>query len=643
MRPFLIACFAVALSLIVLLGPTAHADDDGPYVDIWLSVDPVSGRINAKSSVQPAGEALVIRPAGTWLNVDELLYDGKEQEKPEKELGMRLSAGKDGIVEMRASGQLPQVDHRFGSAGLSPQGGYLLGQAGWVPEIETAATYRITLEVSSGWRAAITGRVLRDEVDDDGVQRVTAVFENALEPPSVFFGPYDVAVSEVGDLTIRTYFPESLASLSDTYLDAAAGFVARYDAELGTYPYGQFSIVAAPIPVGLGFAGLTYVGSQILPHPYMQGRSLAHEVLHSWLGNAVAVDYAAGNWAEGLTAYLADHALAAETDADIALRGDWLTDLSNLPPEGAHTVRDFRTAGHGQGQAVGYGKTALVFHMLRAELGDAAFDAGLKRFWRDWQFEQAAWADLQAAFEAVSERDLSPFFAQWLDRKDLPALELVETELEGTSVRVTLAQTQAGAVYDMLVPVRVGFADGFEDRQVRLGSREETATFTFEKKPLSVAVDPAFDLARALWPGERATVMAEVFAARSVNLEVATPAYEEAAEIWRARALRQPKGSDEEGPRIVIGTRDDVLATRATAFSTPLDSQVAQSQSAAWVEVDEDGRDWLFLSAPRPDVLAQDFSRLRYYANRSYVVPNAGTTETGVWDVQDSPMSVRFN
>lgn len=642
MRAVLLGFF-LALGVTVVMPAGARAsDDDPPTVTIALTIDPASGRVAARSRVDPAGASVIVRPGADWLGIDRLSYDGREQSHPADGMGMRLQAGKTGTVEMAATGRLPDISHRFGAAGVSPEGGYILGQAGWVPEVEAAATYRLTLEIAGPWRAAITGRVLSDEIDDDGVQRITALFENALEPPSVFFGPYDVASRVVGDLTVRTYFPAALSELSGTYLDAAAGFIGRYDAEIGAYPYGQFSIVAAPIPVGLGFAGLTYVGSQILPHPYMQGRSLAHEVLHSWLGNAVAVDYENGNWAEGLTAYLADHALAQDAGAGVALRGDWLTEIANLPEDRRRPIRAFRAAAHGQSQAIGYGKTAMMFHMLRAQLGEADFNAGLRAFWSEQQFALAGWPEVQDAFEGAARVSLDAFFSQWLDRADLPALRLSAAQRAGNAVTLTLVQDQAGAAYALKVPVRVQLQDGtVEERFVTMAERETTLALEFDATPEAVFVDPGFDLARTLWPGERATVLSEVFAARSVAIEVATPAYAEAAETWRARALRRPAGDG--GARVVIGTRDDVLAARATAFPMPPAAQVAESVSAAWVEADSDGRDWLFLAAPRPDVLAQDFARLRYYGNRSYVLPGEGDLETGVWAVRDSPMSKRFD
>ena len=62
-------------------------------------------------------------------------------------------------------------------------------------------------------------------------------------------------------------------------------------ARIGAYPHRTFHIVAGPLPVGLGFAGLTYISQRILHLPFMQTRSLAHEIAHSWWGNAVGVDY----------------------------------------------------------------------------------------------------------------------------------------------------------------------------------------------------------------------------------------------------------------------------------------------------------------------------------------------------------------
>ena len=100
----------------------------------------------------------------------------------------------------------------------------------------------------------------------------------------------------------------------------------------------------------------------------MRGRSLAHEVLHNWWGNGVYIDYESGNWAEGLTTYMADYALAEERGPGEALdmRLGWLRDFAALPEDRDIAVTAFRSKRHDASQVVGYGKVAFIFHMLKA-------------------------------------------------------------------------------------------------------------------------------------------------------------------------------------------------------------------------------------------------------------------------------------
>ncbi len=51
----------------------------------------------------------------------------------------------------------------------------------------------------------------------------------------------------------------------------------------------------------------TLLGQDIVRLPFIVETSLGHEILHQWFGNLVYIDYEKGNWAEGLTTYLADH------------------------------------------------------------------------------------------------------------------------------------------------------------------------------------------------------------------------------------------------------------------------------------------------------------------------------------------------
>ena len=74
-------------------------------------------------------------------------------------------------------------------------------------------------------------------------------------------------------------------------------------------------------------------------------------------------------------------------------------------------LRDFTERESAATQAVGYGKTMMVFHMARRMIGDGPFFDGLQMVYRDRLFEEASWDDIVDGFEAATGRfvqDLSP-------------------------------------------------------------------------------------------------------------------------------------------------------------------------------------------------------------------------------------------
>jgi aminopeptidase N len=99
--------------------------------------------------------------------------------------------------------------------------------------------------------------------------------------------------------------------LAGRYLEATARYLAMYEKLLGPYPYGKFALVENFWETGYGMPSFTLLGPRVLRLPFILHSSYPHEILHNWWGNGVFPDYGQGNWAEGLTAYLADHLLGS--------------------------------------------------------------------------------------------------------------------------------------------------------------------------------------------------------------------------------------------------------------------------------------------------------------------------------------------
>src|SRR5262249_24420462 len=149
-------------------------------------------------------------------------------------------------------------------------------------------------------------------------------------------------------------------------------------------------------------------------------------------------------------------------------------------------------------EAVGYGKTAMVWNMLREKVGDAQFAQALRLFYRDNLFREASFDDIRRSFEAVSGLDLRPFFDQWIKNTGAPELELDSATAHGDRLDITLSQAQRGRLFALDVPVVIETDKGVETRTVSMTpdrARVE-ASFGLTGAARRVEIDPQFQVYR---------------------------------------------------------------------------------------------------------------------------------------------------
>ena len=181
---------------------------------------------------------------------------------------------------------------------------------------------------------------------------------------------------------------------------------------LGDYPFSKFALVENFWETGFGMPSFTLLGPRVIRFPFILESSYPHELLHNWWGNGVYPDYATGNWSEGLTAYLADHLFREMDGTGHEYRKEMLARYKNYVSEGEDfPLSQFTSRNSAATQAVGYGKTLMLWHMLRIELGDELFIDGLRQFYDRYQFQRASFADIENLFSELSGRDLSVFLS----------------------------------------------------------------------------------------------------------------------------------------------------------------------------------------------------------------------------------------
>jgi hypothetical protein len=310
------------------------------------------------------------------------------------------------------------------------------------------------------------------------------------------------------------------AALAGKYLAATGQYIEMYRQLIGPYPYGKFALVENFWETGYGMPSFTLLGPRVIRFPFILHSSYPHEILHNWWGNGVYVDYASGNWSEGLTSYLADHLLKEQQGQGAEYRRETLQKYTDyVRGERDFPLTEFRGRHSAATQAVGYGKTLMLFHMLRQRLGDSAFIEALQRFYRQHLFQVTRFDEVAKTFGQISSQSLGAFFKQWVERAGAPFLRIHQARVEPVGeeylLTATIEQLQPGKAYQLELPLAIYLEGVDKVYQTRISMLEKTHSLKLRlpARPLRLDVDPQFDLFRRLHRNEIPPALSQAFGA----------------------------------------------------------------------------------------------------------------------------------
>jgi aminopeptidase N len=435
---------------------------------------------------------------------------------------LRLKPSEDGFVEIRYVGTFKSREH---SGGVAPPGSpriptRVIDQRGifltglWYPKPERMCRYHLTATLPLGYEAISEAETI--ETARQPEQRVFSFsFPHPLNSLTLIATDrYRITRERFNETEILAYFFPEDEKLVPAYLDHTKKYLKLYEALIGKYPYRRFSVVENFLPTGFSMPTYTLLGQEVVRLPFIVKTSLGHEIVHQWFGNSVYVDYAGGNWAEGLTTDLADHLYEERKGKGFEYRKGalvdyqcYVTDKHEIP------LNDFRERVSRSSQAIGYGKSFLVFHMLRNLLGQGPFLDSLKYFSREMRFQKAGWEDLERAFEKISQRNLKWFFRQWVEEKGLadPVLEegVKVTPVNGEfEVQFTVAQRERVFRFDL--PVSFYSPLGRVTHTFPVNKERNDLKVLLPDWPRTLVIDENYDLARTLSPEEFPPVIARL-------------------------------------------------------------------------------------------------------------------------------------
>ncbi len=379
-------------------------------------------------------------------------------------------------------------------------GGGTDGNPNWFPTYsgaEDKMTWEVVATVPRDLTVVSNGRQVRDRKAPGGLHTV----EWAQEKPassylvSLVAAPLVKLSDRWRGVPLAYYVAAADTARARLVFPMTPRVLEVYERLLGVpFPWAKY----AQVTVADYFGGMENVSATtmadwipdrlaLLDRPWYTQVMLPHEVAHNWFGNYVTTANWAGYWLnEGFAQFMVGQywrVTAGETAGEEAYLSDYVQYVED------DARRRMPLAALGSNNI--YPKGSLVLRMLRLELGDQRFWAGVRRYLDRHAFANATSADLQRAFLDATGENLSWFFDQWVYSAGHPDFA-VTADYDSTSrkLAVMVAQTQQDTlpadstglrysvptVFRGRVAVRVGTSAGDVVRWLELTQRAETLT-----------------------------------------------------------------------------------------------------------------------------------------------------------------------
>lgn len=384
----------------------------------------------------------------------------------------------------------------------------------WIPCLDhpsAKATVNFTVTVPAKDLVVANGKLAN--VAKDTASARTWTYTESVPIPAycmvIAVGEYARSEPATAAITPLSYYvPQSDAAFAMRGFSPAAPSLKFFSETIAPYPYEKLAlIVGATRFGGMENSSAIVFASNLLGPRTSPGisrafnvndaleRVIAHEIAHQWFGDSVTESTWADLWlSEGFATYFAG-LFVQKYDGEDAFQDYMKRAADNYFTYEKKTrtpIHDTETEDLMQLlNANNYQKGAWVLHMLRTELGDEAFFAGLRNYYAANKDSIANSNDLRTALEKTSGKDLKQFFASWVYGTGHPQYELSWKWLANTKrVRLTLRQLQPEPSFPNRVAITLG--EGRTSSRIVLQPKNKLTAqeFKLKQSPVSIHVDP---------------------------------------------------------------------------------------------------------------------------------------------------------
>ncbi len=221
-------------------------------------------------------------------------------------------------------------------------------------------------------------------------------------------------------ITLSFRSPSAMRELFSTSCEMLEFFEAKAGVPSGSTPYYQ--LLTEDSGAAQEAVSHATLGTRVVL-PLLEDRTedwaIAHEMAHQWWGNRITAEDLSQFWLnEGIVTYMVaawkqskwgDDKYEREIDLAKKRWGAWKERWQDVPLTYSGEFPSLSAR-----RATQYSKAAVFLHVLREEIGDEAFWAGLRAYSTKNMGRSVNSIDFQQAMQNSSDKDISLLFEEWV-------------------------------------------------------------------------------------------------------------------------------------------------------------------------------------------------------------------------------------
>ena len=378
-------------------------------------------------------------------------YTAKPNENPE--LGSAAITDTKGLYFINPRGEDPNKPTLIWTQGETEH------NSKWFPTIDSPnerMTQEIRLTVDKKYRTISNGLLKSTKQNPDGTRTDHWVMDLPHAPylAAVIVGDYVEIKDEWEGMPVSYYVEKEFEEGGKIVFQNTPEMIGFFSKILGVrYPWQKYDQVVVRDFISGAMENTTI--SVFMDELNLDARAaidsewdgiIAHELFHQWIGNYVtneswanlAMNEAFANYSE----YLWYEYKEGKDDADMHHISEMEQYFEESQEKQVDLIRFFYDDSEDMFDSHSYAKGGRILHMLRRNIGDAAFFESIKQYLTKHSFSSVEVHDLRLAFEQVTGQDLNWYFNQWFLNSGHPTLEYEVDYSQPENLLLTISQKQ---------------------------------------------------------------------------------------------------------------------------------------------------------------------------------------------------------